>query len=240
MRRNLARALTQPWPWFALAFLLVAAGFYPSFFGVLPTIDTVHLLHGSAATAWMLLPLLQYRLVRSGQRRLHRIVGYFSLALAATVVVTGLRVVQLMVSNKSLTAMNFVRAKFTLLDLTGLLLFCVFLGLAIQAARRRDIGLHVRLLACTALIPLEAALERLWMNVFPALIPDFGAGLYAALFTMEAFCVGIVAAEWRSGRVRWPLPALLAYYLAMHIFATPIASQPGFQQFCSWFAQLGA
>ncbi|HKS57214.1 MAG TPA: hypothetical protein VJS12_18105 [Steroidobacteraceae bacterium] len=238
MRR--ARVLTEPWPWFALAGALVAAGFYPTFFAVLPALDAPHLLHGSSATLWMLLPLVQYRLVRSGRRHLHRVVGYVSLLLAGTVVITGLRVVQLMASNKSLTDMNFVRGKFVLLDLTGLALFCVFLGLAIQAARRRDIGLHVRLLACTALIPLEAALERLLMNGFPTLVPDFGAGLTAALFSMEAICVLIIAAEWRSGRVRWPLPTLLAYYVLTHILATPIASQPAFQQFCRWYSQLGA
>lgn len=237
MRR--ARVLTEPWPWFALAGLLVAAGFYPTFFAVLPTVDAAHLLHGSSATIWILLPLLQYWLVRSRQRRLHHIVGYASLALAATVVISGLRVVQLMVGTKSLTAMNFVRPKFLLLDLTGLALFCVFLGLAIMAARRRDIGLHVRLLACTALIPLEAALERLLMNLLPTLVPDFGAALYAAILSMEAICVATIVVEWRNGRVRWPLPALLAYYVLFHVFATPIAKQPSVQQFCSWYAQLG-
>jgi hypothetical protein len=52
--------------------------------------------------------------------------------------------------------------------------------------------------------------------------------------------VAIIAAEWRSGRVRWPLPVLLSYYVLMHVLATPIAKQPAFQQFCVWYGNLGA
>lgn len=54
------------------------------------------------------------------------------------------------------------------LDLTGLVLFCVFLGLAINAARRRDIPLHLRLITCTAIVLLEAALVRTYLYGPPA------------------------------------------------------------------------
>ena len=111
-------------------------------------------------------------------------------------------------------------------------------GLAIASARKRNIALHVRLLACTVLIPLEAALERLLTNAFPALVPNLHVALYAALFSMEAICVALIVAEWRTGRVRWPLPALLTCYVVMHVTATPIAALPAFQQFCTWFARL--
>lgn len=237
MRTSVGSQFAQPWPYFALACILVAAGFYPTFYAVLTTLDTARLLHGSAATAWMLLPLLQYWLVRSRRYEAHRLVGYASLALAALVVVTGLRVVQTMVL-RNIDDFQIRRIKFVWLDLSGLILFCCFLGLAIYFARKRRIAMHVRLLACTVLIPLEAALERLLMNLFPALVPDLHTGLYAALFSMEAICVALIVAEWRAGRVYWPLPTLLAYYLIMHVTATPIAALPAFQQFCMWFAHL--
>jgi hypothetical protein len=78
---------------------------------------------------------------------------------------------------------RILREKLVYLDLTGLVLFCLALGAAIWSARNRDIGLHVRLLACTALIPLEAALERLLMSLFPLLVPDFATGLHPVPWT---------------------------------------------------------
>ena len=201
----------SPWPYFALACILVAAGFYPTFYAVLPALDIARLLHGSAATAWMLLPLLQYWLVRSGARRLHRLVGYTSLALAACVVITGLRVVQTMV-RRNVEDFQIRRIKFVWLDLSGLMLFC--LGLAIASARKRNIALQVRLLACTVLIPLEAALERLLMNAFPALVPNLHVALYAALFSMEAIRVALIVAN--GVRARALATACAAHLLRSH------------------------
>jgi hypothetical protein len=48
------------------------------------------------------------------------------------------------------------------LDATGIVLFRVYVGAAIAAARRRDIRLHVAALVASAFIPLEAALERVF------------------------------------------------------------------------------
>lgn len=232
-------ALREPWPYFALAFAVAAAGFWPSFFAVLPSIDAPRLIHGASATAWMVLPIAQAWLIRSRRRRLHRAVGYFSLALAALVVISGLQVVQHMVL-RNIDDFQIRRIKFVLLDLTGLALFCVFLAAAIWSARKRDVGLHVRLLACTALIPLEAALERLLHNLLPSIVPDLHTGLYAALFSMEAICVALIFAEWRLDRIRWPFAALLTYYVALHVVASPVAASPAFQEFSWWFAGLGA
>ena len=39
--------------------------------------------------------------------------------------------------------------------------------------------------------------------------------------------------------MRWPIPALLAYYLLMHVTLTPLATSEGFQQFSNWLAMVG-
>lgn len=229
--------LVDPWPVFAAALVLAVAGFWPSFFGALPDVPSAHVVHGLSATAWMLLPVAQALLIRMRRRRAHRTLGYLALPLAAVVVVSGLYVVQLMVLRNA-EQFEIRRIKFVLLDLSGLALFSVFLGLAIRSARRRDIGLHTRLLVCTALIPLEAALERLLATLFPVLVPDLHVGLYAALYSMEGLCLALIVADWRSGRSRWPFPALLGYYVLMHLIATPVAASPAFQRFCEWYARL--
>jgi uncharacterized membrane protein len=213
-------------------------GFWPGFFAKLPHTPLPHHVHGWSATAWMLLPLFQYALLRSGRRSLHRQLGYASVLLAALVAVSGVYVVRMMAYSNT-TKFRLASVKFVWLDLTGIALFCIFVAFAISAARRRDIRLHVTTLVASALIPLEAALERVFVNLLPSLVPDFDAALYASLITLEVTCAAIIWLEWRSGRVRWPVPALLAYYLLMHLTLTPLATSQSFQRFSDWFGMAG-
>jgi uncharacterized membrane protein len=185
----------------------------------------------------MALPILQAWLIARRSRKLHRSIGYASIALALVVAVSGLIVIQIMILR---TVDNFQLRliKFAYIDLTGIALFVIFLGLAIWYARRREIGMHMRLMACTAIIPIEAANERATMLIAPSLVPDFATALYASLISMEVIVAALIVAEWRLDRVRWPFPLMLAYYLIMHVTATPVAQNPGFQAFCLWYARL--
>lgn len=232
------QAIHRPWPIFAAALALAVIGFWPSFFAMLPATPLPHHIHGWSATAWMILPLLQYALIRSRRRDLHRRIGYASVALAAIVALSGFYVVRMM-AYKNIASFRLASVKFVWLDLTGVILFCVYVAFAISAARRRDIRLHVTALVASAFIPLEAALERVFVNLFPSLAPDFDAALYASLIFLEVVCAVIVFFEWRSGRVRWPIPVLLGYYLVMHATLTPLATSKGFQSFSDWFAMTG-
>jgi hypothetical protein len=234
----LHQALRHPWPVFAAALTLAVVGFWPSFFARLPDTPLPHHVHGWSATAWMILPLLQYALIRSGRRSLHRFVGRASLGLAAIVAASGVYVVRMM-AYSNITSFRLASVKFVWLDLTGIVLFCVYVAFAISAARQRDIRLHVTTLAASAFIPLEAALERVFVNQLPFLAPDFDAALYASLLVLEITCAAVIWLEWRSGRVRWPMPALLGYYLVMHVTLTPLATSTGFQSFSDWFAMVG-
>jgi hypothetical protein len=232
------QALRHPWPIFAAALSLTVLGFWPSFFAKLPDAPLPHHVHAWSATAWMILPLFQYALLRSGRRSLHGRVGSASPALAAIVAVSGVYVVRMM-AYSNITSFRLASVKFVWLDLTGIALFCVYVAFAIAAARQRDIRLHVTALVASALIPLEAALERLFLNLLPSLVSDFDAALYTSLIFLEVTCAAIILVEWRSGRVRWPIPALLGYYLVMHVTATPIATSEGFQSFSDWFGMVG-
>ena len=156
----------------------------------------------------------------------------------AAAVVSGLRVVQTMVLGDGNDG-DLVTIKFVLLDLTGIALFVAFLAMAIRAAQRRDIGLHLRLMACTAIIPLEAANERTAILLLPELVPNFSVALYASLLSMLAICAALMIVEWRADRVRWPFPFMFAYYLVMYAIATPVALSPRFQAFSHWYAHLG-
>ena len=200
-------------------------------------IPVAHLVHGSSATAWLVIPVVQAWLISHGKVKLHRTLGRFSLLLAPVVVLSGLHVVQIMVL-RNLDEFRLYRIKFVFLDLTVLLLFSTFLALAIWSARKHDIGSHKRFMAGTALLALEPALERLLKTLFPTMIATFDDALYAALVSMELIIAGLIVVEWRSGRVRAIFPFLLAYFVAIHILATPVASNSSFQRFAMWFAKL--
>jgi hypothetical protein len=144
-----------------------------------------------------------------------------------------------MMAFTNIASVSLESVKFVWPDLTGIALLCVYVGSAIAAARRLDIRLHVTALVAGAFIPLEAALERVFVHLFPSFVPDFDAALYASLIFLEIACAAIVVVEWRSGRVRWPIPALLAYSLVMHATLTPLAMSASFQRFSDWPAMVG-
>lgn len=238
-----ARALRIPsplsewWLYFALGFGLVFWGFWPSFFAVLQTTEFAHLVHGFSATAWMLLGILQASLIKLRKRNWHRRLGYAALPLAALVVLSGLKILQINQLRTDVDKM-FVRREFLYLDLSGLVLFSLFLGLAIAAARRRDFTLHLRLMGCTTLIPLEAAVERILGNTMPERFPGLEPSLHGALVFMEILLALLIAGEVKWRKLRWPFPALLGYYLFCHATMAAVAASPRFAAFGKWYASL--
>jgi len=232
-RRSLPRWSQQWWIWFAAIFAITFLSFWPSFFSAIVNVDTAIVIHGISAIAWMLLTIIQASLIKSGWRRNHRTVGYISLALAAILVLSGLQVLQTMIlrDGGAVDGIPLLAIKFFYIDFTALVLFCVFLGLAIKAARRRDIPLHLRLIACTAIIPLEAALERTFIYGTPNLVPNFEVALFASNLTLIVVLAVLVAGEWWYGRSRWPFAVLLAYFLIV-MFTTDVIAQ------AEWFNSL--
>ncbi len=233
--RKLPAALQRWWLGFALIFALTFYGFWPSFFAALRETDVAHMIHGFSAIGWMVLTIVQAVLIRTRRRSWHRKLGYASLALAAVTVASGLQMIQVMVDHEDVPLLDI---EFFYLDLTGLLLFAVLVWRAIVAARRRDIPLHLRLVACSAIIPLEAALERVFANTFPVLVPNYTVALAASLVFLECLLIVLIALEWWFRRVRWPFPLMLGYYAVMHVTAEPVAESPWFRAFVDWYAAI--
>ena len=237
-RRALPRWSQHWWVWFAAIFAITFLSFWPSFFSAIVNVETHIVIHGISAIAWMLLTIIQASLIKSRWRKHHRTVGYASLSLAAVLVLSGLWVIQTMLFGDGGTAdgIPLLAIKFFYLDFTALVLFCVFLGLAIKAARRRDIPLHLRLMACTAIIPLEAALERTYIYGTPKLVPNFDVALYASVVTLIVVTAVLVASEWWYGRSRWPFAALLAYFVIMLLTTDMVAQTEWFNSLAISYA----
>ena len=227
----------QPHFYFAIAFLVAIGGFWPSFFSKLSSTDSAHLIHGVTATLWMTIPILQSWLITQKKFRLHRRLGWVTLAvLAPLLVISGLHMVQLMILRYERT--HAIRLlKFTFLDLCAMTLFVTFLVLAIVRIRHRDRDGHARYMAGTVLFALEPALERIFVFYVPG-VSGFASALYYALITMEIILAVLLFFEWRRHRIRLPFAMALGFFLAMHIFLTPIANSPRFAQFAEWFARI--
>lgn len=236
---RLPRWVQHWWVWFAVLFAVTFYSFWPSFFSAIATSATPYIVHGFSASAWMLLAIVQAAVIRSRWRKLHRSVGYASLVLAAISVASGVQMVKIMVGRDPAEVADRHIA-FFYIDMTGLVLFVALLWRAILAARQRDIALHLRLITCTAIIPLEAALERFWMIVLPTQVTDFKQAYFWSLTTLEILMVILIASEWWYKRLRWPFPLMLGYYLVMHATSFPLAESAWFRAFALWFGGLGA
>jgi len=238
--RSLPSWLQQWWVWFAAIFMLTFLSFWPSFFSAIVNIEAHIIIHGISAISWMLLAVVQAWLINSRWRKYHRTIGYSSLVLAAILVLSGLQVLQTMLlkDNGVDGGIPLLAIKFLYIDITALFLFCVFLWLAIKAARKRDISLHLRLMACTAIIPLEAALERTYIYGAPSLVPNFDVALYASVITLIVIMAVLVGMERWYKRSRWPFVALLAYFVLMLLTTDIIAQTEWFNAFATFYANL--
>lgn len=198
--------------YFLLALLIAVAGFWPSYFAQLPQTDAAHHLHGISATAWMLLLIAQAWLQRTRRRAAHRLLGRASILVVIAFVVSGALMMQAMLRSSSPFSQQFgVRLAF--LDLTSVLFFVLAYGLAI--AQRRNVQLHARWMASTALLVLPPALSRFLGHYVPG-VESFDQALYGAYLIVEAAVLVLIAQDWRSGGLRAPYLALLALMLAQH------------------------
>ena len=196
------------------------------------------IIHGMSAIAWMLLTIVQALLIKSRRRKLHRTTGYLSLILAAIVVLSGLQMErqQIQSHGADLFGESFLTIKFFYNDVTALFLFCMFLTLAVFAARRRDIALHLRLIACTVIIPTTPVLLRFFVRHTPQIAPDWTTALLASQVALISLTLTLVLFELRYSRFRWPFASLLVYYLIMLLTTKAFASHQWLQNIAMGFA----
>jgi hypothetical protein len=93
-------------------------------------------------------------------------------------------------------------------------------------------------MACTAILPLEAALERTYIYGTPNLVPDFDVALYASVVTLIVVTAVLVASGWWYGRSRWPFPVLLAYYVITLLTTDIIARAEWFNSMAISYANI--
>jgi hypothetical protein len=231
--------MQQWWLWFTALFALTLAIFWSKFIAGMNDYNLPVVVHGISALGWMLLTIVQAILIKNRRRKIHRTIGYFSLIIAVVVVISGLQMERQGIQRDGTDAIGepLLAIKFFYNDVTGLALFSLFLGLAVIAARRKDIALHLRLIACTAIIPIMPALIRLFPRIMPQMVPDFTTALITSQVALLSLAVLLVSAELRYSRLRWPFVSLVIYYMFMLMTTEIIASKQWLQQLAIGFSE---
>jgi hypothetical protein len=187
------------WIWVFTVALMIAtvlAGFVPDSImkvglieaGKRPPFPPVLHVHAILMGSWLLLLLAQTTLMATGRRAFHMKLGVVAAVLAPAIVVTGLVLVPTMyqagwaaahAANPALAAdavpaeMAF-RTNIALNQIRGGVLFPIVVAIGLLA-RRRDAGLHKRMMILASVLPLGAAISRIvWL---PTTVPVSGLSI---------------------------------------------------------------
>ena len=231
--------------WMAGIFILIAfGGFIPTYWGKLATgtfrgVPILHI-HGMLFFAWTLFFFVQTTLVATGRTPNHRNWGMAGISLATAMGITVILAVINSIKAAATIGIADEARRFTIVSLSALMMFAVFISVAIANIRNTD--LHKRLMIL-AMIPLmHAAMARLFMTAFAPADAKGSPPVFVAV--LPAICVDllIVAAivhDWRKrGR---PHPAYLiggGILLAVQLLVVPISTTATWMVIAKWVESL--
>ena len=120
-------------------------------------------LHGAVFTTWFVLLVVQPNLVAAGRTDLHRMLGKFGAAVAASMVVVG--VIGALIAARregGFMGVPIPPAQFLVIPLVDMATFAVLVGAAL--ARRKDTQAHKRLMLIGSIAVMDAAVAR-WPGI---------------------------------------------------------------------------
>jgi hypothetical protein len=222
VKKRTPRRTTDPFgggvPMALLALAVTALGFWRTFFSQLGNIDAVHMWHGATSTGWLVLVLTQSSLISARNYRLHRILGWASIVLFVSLLVSSWTVLALMLSGRG-APMPFELAKlFALSDVTALpLLVIAYVGAIVL---RKDRHVHSRLITVTLFAGLLPAAARMFNRIWPGI-----DGLVFSMHPTYLFPLVVLGAaiyvDWKNDRLRWPFPFAFVWFAVSYAMLFP-------------------
>ena len=205
--------------------LLIFIGFAPTYylkglFGTRPLPSNLVHLHGLVMTAWVVLFVVQVRLISAKQVRLHQTLGYAGIGLAALILMTGLpTALRAAKFGSTSTPPDVPPLSFLLIPVVDLVMFAMFFGAAI-VYRRRPAD-HKRLMLLTAINFIPPAIARIPIPALQAWGPLWFFGFPTAIALL---CVVLDAR--RHGRVNrmfvlGTVLLLVSYVARIALMGTP-------------------
>ena len=218
-----------------VAFLLIVlAGFARTYyasalFGTPPLPSALVHVHGALMTAWVLLFIVQVRLIASTRIRLHQRLGYAAIGLAALIIATGIPVAARAAKYGSAsTPPGVAPLAFMAVPLTDLVMFALLFGAAIYYRRRP--AAHKTLMLLTAINFLPPAIARIPVPSLQALGPLWFFGLPTLL---AAVCLALDAR--RHGQVNRVFLLGTVLLAASYVGRLVLMTTGSWMQFATWF-----
>lgn len=223
----MARPTGLPYPraplYFTLLLLIAAYGFYPSYFSRLQAMDFAHHVHGIAASAWMILLIVQGWFARQRQIRIHRALGKIVIVVASLFVTSGVLMIIVMLRNTDPFSKTF-GIRLAVVDASTVTYFAVAVGLAVR--HRGDVQLHARFMTSTALMVLPPALARSLQGLVAG-ATSFHAAFNGSYFVAECVVGILLLDDAHTGRIRAPYLVLLGLLLCQHALFVYIGGRDG-------------
>ena len=213
---------------------MAIVGFFPSYFSKLTKTDPVHHFHALMATAWMVMLIVQAWLYQQRKIALHRMIGRVSLILVPLFVVSAFLVIHAMLSSSNPFTDQFGH-RLAFVDATSSIYFAVCYVLAIHY--RKNLQLHARYIASTAILVLPAALERIFMNFIPG-VDSFEAAFYWSFGIGSLIVVLLILNDMRKGTFRMPYLPLLFLLIVQTVSFRVTPSLSWWNDFCDWIGSI--
>jgi hypothetical protein len=182
--------------WMSVAMAAVAfAGFARTYYlaglndGPRPVLTPMVHVHGALATAWILLLIVQTRLIAFGRRDIHKLLGLTGVAIGAAVVVTGIFVAIHSERRVHTPATADTLADpyvFLIFPFASIGLFALFATLGVLKRHRPESHKRFMLLATASMI--IPALARITMQATQGAVP----GVVGAVVLVNVFLVAMV------------------------------------------------
>jgi hypothetical protein len=225
--------------WMSVAMAAVVfAGFAPTYYlaglnaGPKPALTPMVHLHGALATAWILLLIVQTRLIAFGRRDLHKLVGIGGVAIGAAMVVTGIFVAIHSERRVHTPATADTLADpyvFLVFPFASIGLFALFATLGVLQRQRPDSHKRYMLLATASMI--IPALARITMQATQGAV----AGVVGAVVLVNVFLVAMVIHDLSS---RGRLHPVTLWGGAVTLLSEPLRFAIGFSEPFQAFAQM--
>jgi hypothetical protein len=179
--------------------LAVFVGFAPSYYlaalndARTPVLTPSVHVHGALSTTWILLLIVQTRLIAAGRHDIHRLAGLTGVLVGMAILVSGIFVAinsERRVHNEATADTLADPYVFLIFGLTNVCLFALFATLGVLNRRRPDVHKRLMLLATANLI--VPALARIVTQAVKAIGVAGPPGVVGAVVLVNVFLAGMV------------------------------------------------
>lgn len=212
--------------WMIAVLVITIIGFIPEYFSRLQETDVWHHIHGISATLWLVTVILQPALYRFNNLKLHRMVGWFSVILASSVVIGAGMMMKIMMQKKGQYGVDGIEYYIGIFDAAMLIPFILFFILGLRF--RKNIQLHARYMMSTAIFPLVAPTSRLLSNFG---ITSWEGFMTGSLIINEVIFITLIINDRINGKFKLPYMLALLLTIAFHISSYFVPQMQWWQSF---------